>query len=286
MRLSLPVSISLEIHDTEHTRRYSHVLHSKFRFRSATFFKRSKLELVCEKHKDRVLLTGLRLLVQPTPLPEVQAASGESNISTVVAMPLDQSPEVKCSSGSTSTGGQGFSTKDTSSASAPSIAAEEKPLEAAGLPKVSTSSPIPQKVGNDSEVFVSVGSEAGVGVDRMVMIINCHLTGGPAPERRMRQVYDALDVARREAAKIASTPQVSAKPPTTAGTNKGNKQQSKAEKGGKGDKGSGRASIGAQVPVIVCGDFNSDGQTAVWKLLTTGVVPASFRENGYPEVGE
>ncbi|CAN0358048.1 unnamed protein product, partial [Scytosiphon promiscuus] len=34
---------------------YDCVLHSKFRFRSATFFKTTRLELACEKHKDRVL---------------------------------------------------------------------------------------------------------------------------------------------------------------------------------------------------------------------------------------
>ncbi|CAN0578042.1 unnamed protein product, partial [Ectocarpus sp. 12 AP-2014] len=74
---------------------YDHVLHTKFRFRSATFFKTSRLELASEKHKDRVLVTGLRTLPPATSVPS--------------------------------------------------------------------------------------------GKGRLVMVVNCHLTGGPVPERRMRQ---------------------------------------------------------------------------------------------------
>ena len=39
---------------------YDHVLHKKFRFRCATFFKQDKLALENDSHKDRALITALR----------------------------------------------------------------------------------------------------------------------------------------------------------------------------------------------------------------------------------
>ena len=76
---------------------YDHVLHTKFRFRTATFFRRDKLELRAEKHGDRTLTTLLAL-------------------------------------------------KDD----------ESDPAQA-----------------------------------RSVFVVNCHLTGGPSPDKRMRQVHAA-----------------------------------------------------------------------------------------------
>ena len=38
---------------------YDHVLHKKFRFRCATFYRREKFELDREAHKDRSLVTSL-----------------------------------------------------------------------------------------------------------------------------------------------------------------------------------------------------------------------------------
>ncbi|CAN0423020.1 unnamed protein product, partial [Discosporangium mesarthrocarpum] len=35
---------------------------------------------------------------------------------------------------------------------------------------------------------------------------------------------------------------------------------------------------------IICGDFNSQGGTAVKEFLTNGCVAPSFREEGYPGV--
>lgn len=123
------------------------------------------------------------------------------------------------------------------------------------------------------------------------MVINCHLTGGPAPERRMRQVLDGLDTARKEAAKLFAAEAAAAAP--LGGKSKGNKKGgggAGGEQGKKGGKTGGRAAApptpGTSAPVIVCGDFNSNGRTAVWELLTRGLVEASFREKGYPEVRE
>lgn len=119
---------------------------------------------------------------------------------------------------------------------------------------------------------------------RLAVVVNCHLTGGPAPERRMRQVFDALDTVRKETAKVMNYPQSAAggieAEGSIADSQVGGKKTS-----GAGSKRSGKAgSDASKVPVIVCGDMNSDGRTAVWELLRNGVVAASFREEGYPEV--
>ena len=43
----------------------------------------------------------------------------------------------------------------------------------------------------------------------------------------------------------------------------------------------------AHVPIVFCGDFNSQGATAVRELLTTGEVHPEFRESGDPtEIGQ
>lgn len=100
---------------------------------------------------------------------------------------------------------------------------------------------------------------------------------------------DGLDTARKEAAKLYATEAAAAASP--GGKLKGKKKGSGGaggEEGKKGVKGGGGAASapapGTSAPVIVCGDFNSNGRTAVWELLTREVVEASFREQGYPEV--
>lgn len=127
----------------------------------------------------------------------------------------------------------------------------------------------------------AVSSVGGKG-SRLIALVNCHLTGGPAPERRMRQVLDGLDAARKEAARFLSA-EIAAAATAAAegGKGKGNK---KGKKGGGGGGGGAAKPTGTSVPVVVCGDFNSNGRTAVWELLTQGVVEASYRERGYPEV--
>jgi len=139
---------------------YEHVLHQKFRFRTATFFKKDKFELKAEKHGDRTLTTLLAL-------------------------------------------------KD--------------------------------------------------GTNKSVFVVNCHLTGGPNPDKRMRQVHDATEYIRKETAKMQ---------PKAAGDKK-------------------KAAADAPTPdqfvppaVVLCGDFNEEGDTAVKKLLCEGLVPADFTVDG------
>jgi len=167
---------------------YDHVLHRKFRFRCATFFKRNKFTLENEAHKDRALVTALRS---------------------------------KCS---------GDTDKDTVQQET-----EDKDTEQQG---------------------------------DILHIINCHLSGGAAPERRLRQVHDALDQIRKwnNAIQLEHTKY-----------KKQGKRQAKniARTLHKMNeyKDSG---------IIVCGDFNSDGNTAVRKLLVDGYVDSDWYEPQYP----
>lgn len=245
-----------------HARRYSFVLHNKFRFRSATFFKSSKLKLACEKHKDRVLVIGLHTL--PT-----HAAPEQSPTPSEARQPLaeDTAEGAQTLAGQYTARGDGI--RHDQASKSPEI---KDPTGSAQDRGEEGSSPATQS-----------------GDDHLVMVVNCHLTGGPVPERRMRQVLDGLDTARKEAAKVlvAQEEQLAAVAKTKGVKHDGGKAGKAKGKGkgkGKGSGGGAGAQPGASVPVVVCGDFNSRGRTAVWELLTAGTVEASYREAAYPEV--
>jgi len=101
-------------------------------------------------------------------------------------------------------------------------------------------------------------------------VVNCHLSGGAAPERRLRQVHEALDQIRKwkNKAKSALDSQRKARRPSP-------RRIATAEESLRRELRSG---------VVVCGDFNSDGDTAVRRLLVEGHVEPDWRENQYPEV--
>jgi len=162
---------------------YDHVLHRKFRFRCATFFRRDKFELENESHKDRTLITSLR--------------SSSSS-----------------STGSSSTGSSNSS--------------------------------------------------------RISHIVNCHLSGGAAPERRLRQVHDAIDQIRKynDATERELTQQRKGKRPSPKGIALAERKSKEYE----------------NASIVVCGDFNSDGNTAVRKLLVEGCVMPEWREPQYPNL--
>mmetsp|Transcript_44843 Transcript_44843/g.113514 ORF Transcript_44843/g.113514 Transcript_44843/m.113514 type:complete len:249 (+) Transcript_44843:1097-1843(+) len=92
-------------------------------------------------------------------------------------------------------------------------------------------------------------------------VVNCHLSGGSQPERRFGQVHQALDQVRKEVVKSSK-----------AGGNKG---------------AAGCGPDFSSVPVVVCGDFNSEaaegGGTAWQALLRDGELEANFRELLYPD---
>jgi Ca2+-binding EF-hand superfamily protein/endonuclease/exonuclease/phosphatase family metal-dependent hydrolase len=150
---------------------YGHVLHKKFRFRCATFYKADKFALENVGHKDRSLVTSLRSI-----------------------------------------------DKD----------------------------------------------------DRIVNVANCHLSGGAAPERRLRQVHDTLEQIRKwkDAALLTLEKQRKANRPSP-------KNIAKAEELFRCHQEAG---------AIVCGDFNSDGNTAVRRLLVEGSVDPEWREGQYAAV--
>ena len=79
-----------------------------------------------------------------------------------------------------------------------------------------------------------------------LFVVNCHLTAGQEARRRLSQVHDALDRVRKQRAKALP---------------KGHDPRA---------------------PCVVCGDFNSQGSTAVRELLLRGEVLPSFRESGDP----
>lgn len=176
---------------------YGHVLHKKFRFRCATFYKKDRFELEQVAHKDRTLVTTLRMR---------RKFSKDSN-------------DGNCESSTTNSGGD--------------------------------------LVGNSSD-------------GRLVHVINCHLTGGAAPERRLRQVHEALDQIRKWKNGAANTlsRQRKAKRPSPKNIANGEDALRDLE----------------EAAVVVCGDFNSDGNTGVRKLLVNGSVDPSWREQQYPAV--
>ena len=104
----------------------------------------------------------------------------------------------------------------------------------------------------------------------MLHVVNCHLSGGTAPERRLRQVSDGLDQIRKY---------INACENDLAKQRKGNRPSKKlvleAEK---------KLSSFQNGGIIVAGDFNSDGNTAVRKLLVEGFVEKDWREPQYPNL--
>ena len=92
----------------------------------------------------------------------------------------------------------------------------------------------------------------------MMHVVNCHLSGGAAPERRLRQVHDAIDQVRKwnDARERELARQRRGNRPSPRGI-------AEAERALREYVDAG---------MVVCGDFNSDGNTAVRKLLVEGAV--------------
>ena len=105
---------------------------------------------------------------------------------------------------------------------------------------------------------------------RILYVVNCHLSGGAAPERRLRQVHQALDQIRKWKRKAHEALQ----------------KQEKANR--PNPKNIQEAAMEVQrhesAATLVCGDFNSDGNTGVRRLLVEGSVDSEWREPQYPAV--
>jgi mRNA deadenylase 3'-5' endonuclease subunit Ccr4 len=105
---------------------------------------------------------------------------------------------------------------------------------------------------------------------QILNVANCHLSGGAAPERRLRQVHEALEQLRKWKSKavLALDTQRTSNRPSEKAVHRAEEYLRVIEKAG----------------VIVCGDFNSDGQTGVRRLLVEGGVDPEWREPQYPAV--
>mmetsp|Transcript_21531 Transcript_21531/g.46820 ORF Transcript_21531/g.46820 Transcript_21531/m.46820 type:complete len:808 (-) Transcript_21531:543-2966(-) len=107
--------------------------------------------------------------------------------------------------------------------------------------------------------------------DHILHIVNCHLSGGAAPERRLRQVHDGLDQIRKwtNALEHTLTQQRKGKRPSPKNIAKAKRALDEYQN---------------NAGTIVCGDFNSDGNTAVRKLLVEGGVESDWYEPQYPNL--
>ena len=184
---------------------YQAVLHKKFRFRCATFYRPEKFALEAVAHRDRTLLTALRCIDAPG-----------------------------CEGGGKSGGGG------------------------------------------------RVGA-GGTRSNRTLYVVNVHLSGGASPDRRLRQMHEATETVRKWAAAATKPPPPAGRPPRRAAARPepGNEAPLLLV-----------ASPAPPVPpppppppcVLIAGDFNSDGNTAVRQLLVDGCVPPEWREPQYPGV--
>jgi hypothetical protein len=117
--------------------------------------------------------------------------------------------------------------------------------------------------------------------DDVLHVVNCHLSGGSAPERRLRQVNDGLEQIRKwtHALKrdLAQRSKVTKKRPPPSGGD--------ADGAVVGDEGAERMLSGYRnAGIAVCGDFKSDGNMAVRRLLVDGRVDPDWREPQYPDL--
>ena len=105
---------------------------------------------------------------------------------------------------------------------------------------------------------------------RVLHVVNCHLSGGTAPERRLRQVSDGLGQIQKyiNACENDLAKQRKCNRPSKKLVQEAEKKLSTYRHGG----------------IVVAGDFNSDGNTAVRKLLVEGCVEHDWREPQYPNL--
>ena len=101
--------------------------------------------------------------------------------------------------------------------------------------------------------------------ERTLYVANVHLSGGAAPERRLRQIHGATERIRKW----------SAPKPKVLGRRGSQRTESPAP----ARNASSRAPC-----VLIAGDFNSDGDTAVRRLLVDGAVHPHWREPQYRDV--
>lgn len=128
------------------------------------------------------------------------------------------------------------------------------------------------KLRNDNvdELFVLQTSDEFV-----IHVVNCHLSGGAAPERRLRQVNDGL-------AQICKWNRALER--EVLAQQQQQQQQSNKKRKTSSDPTEKIMERHRNAGIVVCGDFNSDGNTGVRKLLVDGYVDPNWYEPQYPNL--
>lgn len=96
----------------------------------------------------------------------------------------------------------------------------------------------------DRILVTTLRKKTGPDAGAVVVFVNGHLSAGHNADRRLRQVHEALDAITKEAKRLQCDL--------------------------------------ASLPVVFCGDFNSQGQSGVRELLIRGEIGPDFRETGDP----
>lgn len=96
----------------------------------------------------------------------------------------------------------------------------------------------------DRILVVALRRRGGVCAGATIFVCNAHLSAGTNADRRLRQAHEALEAIAKEAKRLALD--------------------------------------FTKLPVVFCGDMNSQGRTAVREILLSGEVSPDFRESGDP----
>ena len=132
-----------------------------------------------------------------------------------------------------------------------------------------------QSVAHEDRALVTAFSSAA-SEERVLFLANVHLSGGASPERRLRQMHGVTERMRKWS---AAAQQKKSAPKGRKGS-AARRAQEEAEASGS----DAAAPPPASPCVLIAGDFNSDGNTAVRRLLVEGGVAPEWREPQYREV--
>ena len=142
--------------------------------------------------------------------------------------------------------------------------------------------------------FTSSGP-GGEGERPPLYVANAHLSGGAAPDRRLRQVHGVTERIRKWVNAAAAKPKPRLQGRRGSAARRAQEAEARAASASAGagaGAGAGAAPTGPPPPppplpqpsCIIAGDFNSDGNTAVRRLLIEGAVDPDWREPQYGAV--
>ena len=119
---------------------------------------------------------------------------------------------------------------------------------------------------------------------RTLYLANVHLSGGAAPDRRLRQIHGATECIRKWLANNKPKPQGRRGSAVRREQEEGREDEARRA-AGPARAGHGEEPSSPEPPcVLIAGDFNSDGNTAVRTLLVDGSVEPTWREPQYADM--